>query len=457
MSTFIHTISNGFSNLYGYGIPDLVKALGLNISSAEKLKSSVYNNNISLNALNTLGAWNAGFTGLGVKVGVIDRGAGLNSEASNLELPFANLFMGAIHPNDDHGFGVAQYIVAKNQMPTHVGGTGEKSEIGAADARDVTGVAFDAELYFADASMGRKHIPAQFQWFADKGVDVINWSLGVSPSDDVTEAFRIAHKNGIIVVIAAGNQGYGLDEGRVTAEAAAKVPYAQQFDNIIIVSASQPENLELYSFSNHAGDIRHNNFSVVEDRSFAFFPSGAYERDILGTSFAAPYVAGAVALIIQKLRTEGKYDQPGDYLEVIRLLRESASIPNTEGASIEGTELNAEGTSWYNLSVVVDIGVLGTEAVILHNVREKVTIKDGLKIDHTLYYDGNSYRYDEVDALIMTITRDGVFTNEFKSELIDYAPTANSLSYNDFIGLVGVANIDYILLKIAGSDGFFVS
>lgn len=460
ITTFTHTVSNGFSNLYGYGIPDLTKALGLNISSAEKLEVSPYNNNTSLNALNTLEAWKAGFTGKGIKVGIFDRGAGLNTEAANLELPHATLFMGIVDPNDAHGFRVAQYIVAKNQMPKHVGGTGEKSETGAQDARDVTGVAFDAELYFADASVNvPQHTATKFQWFVDQGVDVINWSGSVNAGPaglDHRNALRIAHENGVIVVIAAGNAGMGMDEGRTQD----LLSYALEFDNIIVVSATRPNSPLpdalsgiLHGYSNHAGDIRHNNFTVVEDASHAFFPSGDYESDINGTSFAAPYFVGVVALIIQKLRAEGKYDYSGDYLKVISLLKESASIPNTE----PNTESNTDGIFWYLLSVVVDVDVLGPEAVILHNIREKVTISDGVTIDHTLYYDGNSYRYDEVDALIMTITRDGEFTNEFKSELVDYAPTANALSYNDLIGLVGVANVDNALLTIAGSDGFFVS
>ena len=72
---FKHTISStGFSNLFGYGMPDLIKALELDVGPLEinKLRTSQFNNNVALNALNALEAWQAGYTGSGVKVGVFD-------------------------------------------------------------------------------------------------------------------------------------------------------------------------------------------------------------------------------------------------------------------------------------------------------------------------------------------------------------------------------------------------
>ena len=95
MSDFAHTVTpDGYSNLYGYGIPDLNKALGLNINrdDLQKLKESEYNNNVSLNALNALEAWKAGYTGKGVKVGIFDSDSGFDSDALSHEFSNVELF-----------------------------------------------------------------------------------------------------------------------------------------------------------------------------------------------------------------------------------------------------------------------------------------------------------------------------------------------------------------------------
>ncbi|MCY4270884.1 MAG: S8 family serine peptidase [Gammaproteobacteria bacterium] len=335
MAEFEHVINeNGYSNLYGYGMIDLIKALGLNISpdDLQKLKESEYNNNVSLNALNALEAWKAGYTGKGVKVGIFDSDSGFDSNALNHEFSNVELLSSKLVDDGDHGFVVSQYMVAKNHLPASLGGSGEKSETGSEKERDVTGVAFDSKLYVAAADLHLIGVhdddltAPQFQWLADNGVDVINWSGTQRPitNQDHYNALKIAQENGIIVVIAAGNLGIGMNAGRTQNNT---LDFAKEFDNIIIASALVPNRpIELYGFSNHAGGLEHNHFSVVEDYSKSYFPSGEYERDASGTSLAAPYLAGAVALIIQKLRDEGRYDFEGDYKQVIDLLKRSASF-----------------------------------------------------------------------------------------------------------------------------------
>ena len=48
-------------------------------------------------------------------------------------------------------------------------------------------------------------------------------------------------------------------------------------------------------------------------------------------------------------------------------------------------------------------------------------------------------------------------TREFQNGIRDLAPTFSSVTYAEVVNLVGVRNIDSILLHMAGSDGFFVS
>ena len=455
----MHTISaTGFSNLFGYGIPDLIKALELDVKSYEidKLLTSDWNNNVALNALNALEAWQAGYTGKGVKVGVFDQGVGLNTAEALLELPNAVLYRDALDTKGSHGFRVAQYIFAKNQMPRTVGGTGEKSEVGSAYERDVTGVAFDSDFYFASADLHtvginvRDNEEAAFQWFVEQDVDVINWSgsLRYEPGKQFYRAIQLAHEKGIIIVVSAGNISIGMDEGRDTSV----LKYANEFDNIVVASSTTPDTLDLYSYSNHAGDVEHNNFTVVEDYSYILSTSGTYDNDILGTSFASPYLTGVVALIIQKLRSEGKYDIQGDYREVIRLLKNSASMP-----SQPDTINDSDGSSTYDLTVIVDAGVLGKSAKVLEGITETIEIIGGDIVRHTLKYADKVYSYDDVDRLIMIVTRDGKFTGEFLDEFRDFAPSASTIQYADLVAIVGVENVNETLLRIASSDGSFVA
>ena len=70
------------------------KALGLNINQddLQKLQESEYNNNVSLNALNALEAWKAGYTGKGMKVGIFDSDSGFDSDALIHEFSNVKLF-----------------------------------------------------------------------------------------------------------------------------------------------------------------------------------------------------------------------------------------------------------------------------------------------------------------------------------------------------------------------------
>ena len=110
----------------------------------------------------------------------------------------------------------------------------------------------------------------------------------------------------------------------------------------------------------------------------------------------------------------------------------------------------------HSLAVIVDKGVISSSAILLKGLTEKVTLTNGIISAHTVEYAGTTYNYNSIDVLITTVTRDGEFTDEYKKELTDAAPTASNLTYRDAVTLVGVLNIDAALVSVAGLDGNFV-
>jgi hypothetical protein len=113
-------------------------------------------------------------------------------------------------------------------------------------------------------------------------------------------------------------------------------------------------------------------------------------------------------------------------------------------------------TQTNTLSVIVDKGVLGTDAVFLKDLKEVKTTLDGRVQSHTLEYAGAVFGFAAIDPFITTVTRDGDFTQEFRNEIAQAYPGVEKILYADAVAIVGVANIDQILLGVAGFDGNFV-
>ena len=72
-------------------------------------------------------------------------------------------------------------------------------------------------------------------------------------------------------------------------------------------------------------------------------------------------------------------------------------------------------------------------------------------------YAGSIFDYDQIDSLITTVTRNDEFTSEFTKEINDYVNTELNITYPTALILIGTANIDEVLLRVAGADGTYVS
>ena len=133
---------------------------------------------------------------------------------------------------------------------------------------------------------------------------------------------------------------------------------------------------------------------------------------------------------------------------------ESVSSIKTEAVKAVAQQTAVES---HNLSVIVDKGILGADAVLLTGLIESIILTDRIVTQHSVQYAGITFDYNQIDAVIMTVTRDDEFTAEFTKEVNEYLKTDANITYKVAVGLVGAANIAGIIMSVAGSDGSYVS
>ena len=248
-------------------------------------------------SMNALAGYQVGATGAGIGVGIIDTGIDLDSAEFGNRISSASQDLAGARTVDDeggHGTAVAFTLAGRrNNAGTH-------------------GVAFDATLIVeradrpgscATAVEGDDTTGCMFSSDAiTRGIDaaraagarVINISLGGTEMPaPLAAAIGRATAAGIVVVLAAGNDG--TDNPDPFTEIANDSATAR---NQVIVAGSVGATDGISSFSDRAGTGATHFLAAVGERVRAPDQAGtAYVWD--GTSFAAPQIAGAVALLAQ--------------------------------------------------------------------------------------------------------------------------------------------------------------
>jgi hypothetical protein len=265
----------------------------INYNTAEYQRSN------SASAHGAITAYQAGATGAGVKVAVIDTGINpaLAEFAGRID-PSSRDVAGARPLGDDDGHGTAVAGVAaaaRNDADTH----------GVAFNATVIALRADEPDSCSDScSFTDSAIAAGVDAARLAGAKVINMSLGGSaPGSTLLNAIQRAVNAGIILVISAGNDG--ADVQGINPDPFALIP-AQYFPGNVIIAGSVGvgdgfggTNLsQLSDFSNKAGTGAQNYLTALGYRNVSPDQTGTLFY-WSGTSFAAPTVTGAVALIAQ--------------------------------------------------------------------------------------------------------------------------------------------------------------
>ncbi|MCB0444584.1 MAG: S8 family peptidase [Gelidibacter sp.] len=143
-----------------------------------------------------------------------------------------------------------------------------------------------------------KDVALAIKYAVDNGAKVINGSFGKyysNHSNWVRDAIVYASKKDVLIVIAAGNDGYNLDN--VTTypnDADGNGP--EVADNYIEVGAIEPNyGSNMVSYFSNYGKINVDIFAPG-GKIYSTYPENEYET-ISGTSMASPAVAGVAALI----------------------------------------------------------------------------------------------------------------------------------------------------------------
>jgi len=159
---------------------------------------------------------------------------------------------------------------------------------------DGGGTAFNLALALADA--------------IERGVDVINLSLAYHERSIVVDLLlEEAARRGIVVVAAAGNDG------------ATTLPFPATDSHVLAVTALRADGAGLSEFANRSENAL---VAVTGEEIYGGLPDGEFGT-WSGTSLAAPFAAGAAALV--------KSLDPTVSPHIIRLLLVQWGVPVTDG------------------------------------------------------------------------------------------------------------------------------
>ncbi|NTU58078.1 MAG: S8 family serine peptidase [Chlorobiaceae bacterium] len=299
------TITSGaiWNTVTGYGLLNvdamLEKATNKVIADASPLAGS---NDWGLNNIQAPDAWQAGYTGKGVIVAVVDTGVdythsdlGSNIWINKLEIAGNGLDDdGNGYIDDIYGYDFVNkdgYALDDNGHGTHVSGI----IAGLNNGSGVTGVAYDAtimpvKVLNSSGSGSFSGVAAGVMYAVNNGANIISMSLGAfgASSPDLSSAITYAINHGVIVCMASGNDNRTSPTyPAVLAETVGGVA----------VGAVNSSNV-VASFSNDAGANGPYDYVVAPGVNVYSTYKGGIYKVLSGTSMATPYVSGAAALLL---------------------------------------------------------------------------------------------------------------------------------------------------------------
>ncbi|ANB06262.1 peptidase S8 [Streptomyces ambofaciens] len=238
-------------------------------------------------------AWQAGLTGKGVTVAVLDSGVDAGHPDLAGRIGQSRSFIAGEEVADRHGHGT--------HVASTVGGSGAAS-----DGKE-RGVAPGATLAVGkvldDSGSGSEsEIIAGMEWAArDVGAEIVSMSLGSTEPSDGTDPMAeavntLSRETGALFVIAAGNTGAPSSVGSPgAADAALTVGAVDSADEAAYFTSAGPRHGD----NALKPDLSAPGVDILAARSTLSEGSGDY-TSMSGTSMATPHVAGFAALLAEE-------------------------------------------------------------------------------------------------------------------------------------------------------------
>ena len=161
----------------------------------------------------------------------------------------------------------------------------------------IAGIAPDVQIMdlsvSATGSITTSAIARAIRYAADNGADVVNLSLGTSPGapyaavTPIVDAVHYAESRGVLLAVAAGNDGVNLDVAPV-------YPASIEASNMLVVGASSPSETKA-GFSNYGTAV---DLFAPGELIVSTMPGGDYNF-MSGTSQATPIAAATAALVLE--------------------------------------------------------------------------------------------------------------------------------------------------------------
>lgn len=290
-----------------------------------------------------ISAWQDGHTGDGVAIAIIDTGIDIDSPE------FAGRISGAsadvagdrtIESEDGHGTQVALVAAAARNGSGIMGIAFDATIVAVRTDEPGTCATFDPTDATTGCSFRDADIAEGVDLAVAAGAKVVNLSLGGSaPTFELTAAIQRAAAAGLVIVVSAGNEGESTDPG---IDPDNPDPFAigllQAAPGNVIIVGSVDAAGTISGFSNRAGNFGESYLTARGEDVCCVYENGEifvevdggveYIYVVNGTSFSAPQVAGAAALLAQ-------------------------AFPNLTGSEI--VELLLDGAR--------DVGAAGTDAI----------------------------------------------------------------------------------------------
>lgn len=140
------------------------------------------------------------------------------------------------------------------------------------------------KAFNADGTTDLCNIIRAIYYAADHGAHAVNMSFSIpDESSELRRAIEYAYQHGVLLVAASGNEGLTTKR------------YPASFNNVVGVGSTDLFDRQSV-FSNRGSNIE--SLAAPGEEIITTFPAGLYAAG-WGTSFSAPFVAGAAALLNQ--------------------------------------------------------------------------------------------------------------------------------------------------------------